>query len=145
MAGAEAPKAGMTISIRTRRDVVVVDPDRFLAAARQALRDRNPGLTDAEAAEAVVDVHDAVHALLDRDGTLAADAVDGEANVGGSLPGVWVSDRPDGLSPAGWLQQVVLDDPQPLRDYGCFLPADPFAVPTAGYGTRPCRAGAAGD
>ncbi|MFG1953868.1 hypothetical protein [Micromonospora sp. NPDC048830] len=79
MAGAEAPKAGMTISIRTRRDVVVVDPDRFLAAAWQALRDRNPGLTDAEAAEAVVDVHDAVHALLDRDGTLAADAGQGSA------------------------------------------------------------------
>jgi hypothetical protein len=84
MTGAVAPKAGMTISIRTRRDVVVVDPDRFLAAARQALRDRNPGLTDAEAAEAVVDVHDAVHALLDRDGALAADAVDGEAvGIGG--------------------------------------------------------------
>ena len=42
----------MTISIRTRRDVVVVDPDRFLAAARQALRDRNSGLTEADAAEA---------------------------------------------------------------------------------------------
>lgn len=130
MTGAVAPKAGMTISIRTRRDVVVVDPDRFLAAARQALNDRHPGLTDAEAAEAVVDVHDAVHALLDRDGALAADAVDGEAvGIGGRLPGTRVSDRPDGLSPAGWLQQVVLDDPQPLQDYGCFLPADPFAVP----------------
>lgn len=64
----------MVISIRTRRDVVVVDPHRFMAAARQALCDRNPGLTDAEAAEAVTDVNDAVHALLDRDGTLAADA-----------------------------------------------------------------------
>ena len=38
----------MTISIRTRRDVVVVDPDQFLAAARQALPDRDPGLTDAD-------------------------------------------------------------------------------------------------
>ncbi|MFG3604826.1 hypothetical protein [Micromonospora chersina] len=130
MTGAVAPKAGMTISIRTRRDVVVVDPDRFLTAARQALRDRNPGLTDADAAEAVADVHDAVHALLDRDGALAADAVDGEAvGIGGLLPGTRVSDRLDGLWPAGWLQQVVLDDPQPLQDYGCFLPADPFAVP----------------
>ena len=52
MTDAVAPKAGMTISIRTRRDVVVVDPDRFLAAARQALRDRNSGLTEADAAEA---------------------------------------------------------------------------------------------
>ncbi|MCP3785353.1 hypothetical protein NLX85_18490 [Micromonospora sp. A3M-1-15] len=122
----------MTISIRTRRDVVVVDPDRFLAAARQALRDCNPGLTDAEVAEAVADVYDAVRALLDRDGALAADAVDTESvGIGGPLPGVRVSDRPDGLSAAGWLQQVVLDDPQPLQDYGCFLPADPFAVPHA--------------
>jgi hypothetical protein len=122
----------MTISIRTRRDVVVVDPDRFLTAARQALRDRDPGLTDAEAADAVADVYDAVHALLDRDGALAADAIDGEGiGVAGRLPGVRVRDRPDGLSPAGWLQLVVLNDPQPLQDYGCFLPEDPFAVPAS--------------
>ncbi|GIG93285.1 hypothetical protein [Plantactinospora endophytica] len=123
-------RAGMIISVRMRRDVVVVDPDRFLAAARQALRDRDPGLTDAEAVDAIADVYDAVHVLLDRDGALAADAVDSErVGVGGSLPGVRVADRPDGLSPAGWLQQVVLNDPQPLQDYGCFLPEDPFAVP----------------
>lgn len=94
MTDAVAPKAGMTISVRTRRDVVVMDPDRFLAAARQALRDRNPELTDAEAAEAVADVYNAVHALLDRDGALAADAVDGEAvGIDGPLPGRRVSDR----------------------------------------------------
>lgn len=38
-------------------------------------------------------------------------------------------DRPDGLSPAGRLYELVLTDPQPLPDYGCFLPADPFARP----------------
>ncbi|MEV4539281.1 hypothetical protein AB0J82_36460 [Asanoa sp. NPDC049518] len=130
MTGSVGPKAGMTISIRTRRDVVVVDPDRLLSAARQALRDRDPGLTVAEAAQAVVDVYDAVHALLDRDGDLAADALDGEMlGAGGLLPGVRVTDRPDGLSPAGRLQQVILNDPQPLQDYGCFIPDDPFAVP----------------
>jgi hypothetical protein len=119
MTGAVAPKAGMMISIRTRRDVVVVDPDRFLATARQALRDRHPGLSEAAATEAVADVYDAVHALLDRDGDLAADAVDNEmVGVGGPLPGVRVSDRSDGLSPAGRLQQVVFDDAQPLQDYG---------------------------
>ncbi|WP_203862467.1 hypothetical protein [Plantactinospora mayteni] len=107
-----------------------MDPDRFLVAARQALRDRDPDLTGAEATDAVADVYDAVHVLLDRDGALAADAMDGERiGVGGSLPGVRVEDRPDCLSPAGWLQQVVLNDPQPLQDYGCFLPEDPFAVP----------------
>jgi hypothetical protein len=120
----------MTISIRTRRNVVVVDPGRFLTAARQALREQNPAMTEAEAAERVIDVYDAVHAFLDRDGNLAADAMDGETiGVGGRLPGVRVGHRPDGLSPAGWLQQVVLDDPRPLQDYGCFLPEDPFGVP----------------
>ena len=107
----------------------MVDPDKFLAAARQALRDRDPALTATGAAEAVTDLYEAVHALLDRDGALAADAMDNDV-VGrdGVLPGVRVNDRPDGLSPAGWLQQVVLDDPQPLQDYGCFLPEDPFTV-----------------
>jgi len=132
MTDAVAPKAGLMISVRTRRDVVVVDPDRFLTAARQALRDSNPGLSDAEAAEAVADVYDAVHALLDRDGALAADAMGDELiGVGGRLPGVRVVDRTDGLSPSGWLQQVVVNDPQPLQDYGCFLPEDPFALPKA--------------
>ena len=51
-------------------------------------------------------------------------------SVGLCLAGMRVSDRRDGLSPAGWLQQVVLDDPQPLQDYGCSLPADPFAMPS---------------
>jgi|GEM_PF-2685894 len=87
-------------------------------------------MTDAEAAEAVADVYDAVHAMLDRDGALAADAAnDDVVGVGGPMPGVRVRDRPDGLSPAGRLQQVVIDDEQPLQDYGCFLPADPFASP----------------
>ncbi|BCB75058.1 hypothetical protein GCM10022251_35750 [Phytohabitans flavus] len=119
----------MTISIRTRRDVVDLDPDRFLAAARRAVRDRDPGLTEAEVADAVTDVYDAIHALLDRDGNLAADAMDGEAiGAGGRPPGVRVTDRLDGLSPAGWLQHVVLNE-RPLQDYGCFPPDDPFAVP----------------
>ena len=134
MTDAVTPKVGMTISIRTRRDVVVVDPDPFLAAARQALRDRDPALTEAEAAEAVADVYDAVHALLDRDGDLAPDA--DLAGVGGPRPGVRVSDRPDGLSPAGRIQQIVLNDPLPLQDYGCFLPEDPFAMPRAEDGSR---------
>jgi hypothetical protein len=127
--------AGMTISVRSRRDVVVVDPERFVAAARQALRDLDPALSEAEAAAAVTDVCDAVHALLDRDGQLAADAFarrEIEVGRGAPLPGVRVTDRTDGLSPAGWAQQIVLDEPMPLQDYGCFLPEDPFAVPPRG-------------
>jgi hypothetical protein len=80
----------------------------------------------------VADVYDAVHALLDRDGDLASDAlIDEVVGVGGLLPGVRVSDRPDGLSPAGLIQAVILHDPLPLQDYGCFLPEDPFALPRA--------------
>ncbi|GAA5200486.1 hypothetical protein GCM10023322_78480 [Rugosimonospora acidiphila] len=107
----------------------MVDPARFLAAARQALRDRDPLLTDAAAAEAVADVYDAVHTLLDRDGALAADALADEVlGPGGRLPGARIEDRADGLSPAGFLQEIVLDEVRPLQDYGCFLPEDPFAV-----------------
>ncbi len=57
------PVAGMTISVHTRRDVTVVDPERFLAAARQALRGQEPGLTDAEAAERVTDVTTAFQSM----------------------------------------------------------------------------------
>jgi hypothetical protein len=67
---------GMTISIRTRQDVVVVDPQQFLAAARRAYRELDPDITDEAAAEAVVSVYDAVHTLLDRYGELASDHPD---------------------------------------------------------------------
>jgi hypothetical protein len=129
------PRAGMTISVRSRRDVVIVEPERFLAAARQALRELDADLTEERAAAAIIDVHDAVHALLDRDGQLANDVIGGsmnpEAGRGAPLPGVRVVDRPDGLSPAGWLQQIVVDEPMPLQDYGCFPPEDPFALRTS--------------
>jgi hypothetical protein len=100
----------MTIGVRTRRDVVIMDPDRFLPP-REALRDLNPELTDAQADGALTDVTDAVHALLDRDGQLALDHIgaatrDPEPGRGRPLQGVRVSNRPDGLSPAGWLQQI---------------------------------------
>ncbi|GGM54109.1 hypothetical protein ACFFX1_50750 [Dactylosporangium sucinum] len=45
MTDSVAPRAGMVISVRTRRDVVVTDPERFLAAARQALCDTGPAMT----------------------------------------------------------------------------------------------------
>ena len=68
MADEMAVTAGMTISVRSRRDVVVVDPERFLAAARRALQDLDPSLTEAQAAQAITGISDAVFALLDRDG-----------------------------------------------------------------------------
>ncbi|GAA0383177.1 hypothetical protein Acor_70680 [Acrocarpospora corrugata] len=107
------PRAGMTISVRTRRDVVIVDPERFMAAARAAFRDLHPDLSEETAAKSVADVYDAVNILLDRLGRLAADAPEMPLGRGGSPPGQRVLDRPDGLSPAGELQQIVLNDPMP--------------------------------
>ncbi|WP_380280894.1 hypothetical protein [Kitasatospora purpeofusca] len=126
---APTPVAGMTISVRTRQDVVVVDPERFLASARAAYREECPDATEEQAAEVVRDVYDAVWALVDRFGRLAADAPES-----GGLPGRRILGRPDGLSPAGEFKRIVLNDPQPLQDYGCFMPEeyDPFAVPPEG-------------
>ena len=75
----------MTISVLTRRDVVVVDPERFVAAARQALRDLDPELTEAGPPR-----------------------------------------RSATCTTPGLIQQIVLDEPMPLQDYGCFLPEDLF-------------------
>jgi hypothetical protein len=134
------PVEGMTISVRSRQDVVIVDPQRFLAAARRAYRQLYPDVTEEAAAEAITDVYDAVHTLLDRYGELASD--DPEVAAGatpirrisggvGLMPGERVRDRPDGLSPAGTIGEIVLDEPHPLQDYGCFFPEDRdlFAVP----------------
>lgn len=65
------------------------------------------------------------------------------------LPGARVTDRADGLSPAGLIQEVVLDEPMPLQDYGCFLPEDPFTgrrqrgnpLSVAGFGAALCAGG----
>ncbi|MFF7993434.1 hypothetical protein ACFZDG_27035 [Kitasatospora xanthocidica] len=116
----------MTISVRMRQDVVIVDPERFVASARAAYREASPEITEERAAEDIRDVYEAVWALLDRFGRLAADA---PASTG--LPGQRILDRSDGLSPAGERQHIVLNDPQPLQDYGCFMPEeyDPFAIP----------------
>jgi hypothetical protein len=112
---------------------VVVNPQQFLAAARRACRELDPDITEEAAAEAVVTVYDAVHALLDRYGELASDHPDVAAGATpirqmhggvGLMPGERVRNRPDGLSPAGSVTQIVLGEPRPLQDYGCFLPDD---------------------
>ncbi|MDH6707778.1 hypothetical protein P3T27_004515 [Kitasatospora sp. MAA19] len=121
----------MTISLRIRRDVVVVDPERFLAAARAAFRELNPEATEEETARHVPDTTEAVFALLDRFGGLAPDLPDAGAGRCGPIPGRRVLDRSDGLSPAGEILQVVLDEPQPLQDVALLLTAegwDPFAL-----------------
>lgn len=121
----------MTVSVRTRRDVVIVDAERFLAAARAAYLTVHQDADETEAAEAVADVHDAAHALIECNGHLVAEGTAPEVGLGAPLPGERVPDRPDGLSPAGWLRAVVVDE-QPLQDYGCLVPTDPFALPHDG-------------
>lgn len=108
--------------------MVIVDPERFLAAARAAFRESHRLPQDAVVTE-IADVYDAVHALLDRFGRLTPDAPPGLLGRDGPRPGERVPDRPDGLSPAGEIQHITLDEPRPLQDYGCFLPEDPFALP----------------
>ncbi len=121
------PAAGMVVSVRTRQDVVIADPERFLAAARAAYRELTPGATEETAAEQVRDVRDAVFALLERFGRLAAGPPGHTGPPGPEL--LHDLDRPNGLSPAGEITQLVFDDPQVLQGYGCFLPEDPFALP----------------
>ncbi|WP_037606242.1 hypothetical protein [Streptacidiphilus rugosus] len=67
---------------------------------------------------------------MEHDGQLG----DGLLVAGRRPPGHRAQNRPDGLSPAGWRMQVVLNDEMPLQDYGCLMREDydPFAVPPGG-------------
>jgi len=68
--------------------------------------------------------------LIDRYGSIASDHADVAAGATpqrrvhggfGLFPGDRVPDRPDGLSPAGEMSLILLDEPMPLQDYGCFM------------------------
>jgi len=121
----------MVITILTREDVVVTDPDRFMAAARRAYQRQHPDVGAREVEAAVSDVYDAVHQMIDTYGSVASDHPDVAAGAtprptmhGGSglLPGDRVHDRPDGLSPSGRITEIVLGEQTTVQDYGCFLP-----------------------
>jgi hypothetical protein len=142
------PHQGLIISVLTRHDVVVVDPERFMAAARQACKADNPGITDAGLAALVADVYDAVGALIDRYGSLASEDPDVAAGATprrhvhggiGLLSGDLVLDRPDGLSPAGEIGQISVDVQRTLQSYGCALPpmVELFTAPLASVDDRP--------
>jgi hypothetical protein len=130
----------MVITVLTRQDVVVMDPRRFLGAARRAYRAGDPEVTEDEAVQAVSDVYDAVDALIDRYGSVASEHPDVAAGATpqrrmrggvGLPPGDRMEDRPDGLSPAGAMSMILIDESQPLQDYGCFMPdaAELFTLP----------------
>src|SRR5690348_1489501 len=80
---ATEPHQGMIISVLTRRDVVVMDPDRFMAAARRAFQAENPEIAEADIAAHVADVYDAVNALMDRYGSIASEHAE---VAGGATP-----------------------------------------------------------
>ncbi|MCY1143999.1 hypothetical protein OWR29_38900 [Actinoplanes sp. Pm04-4] len=112
-----------------RQDAIIVDPDRFIAAARRAYLANNPQACAQEARQAVTDVRDAAYALIERYGALTSDHPDVASDDDrprthggtGLLPDVLVTDRPDGLSPAGSLGVIELDVVS-LQSFGCFLP-----------------------
>jgi hypothetical protein len=125
------PHAGMVISVVVREDVVVTDPDRLLAAARQAYRADNPDADEQDAVQAVADVYDAVYVLRDRYGSIASEHPDVAGGAtprrrmhggAGLLRGDRVEDRPDGLSPASSFSTIVVGAHRPLQDDGCALP-----------------------
>jgi hypothetical protein len=106
---------GMVITVRTRHDVVIVDPDRFLAAARHAYPADNPGTIDDDLEGALQDPYYAVDALMDRYYILGSDHPEVAAGSSkpatmhgglGLRPGRRIPDRPDGLSPAGTITHI---------------------------------------
>jgi hypothetical protein len=103
---------GMRISVRFRRDFLVIDAAKVLAAGRRAFLDLNPTASEEDAEEHVTCAADAVFALLDRDGiTSEQDAI--------------------GLAGRGYREQLTFDDPHPLpHPPSCFEgDADFFALP----------------
>ena len=122
---------------RTMRPDAAQALERYLAD--------NPEATADEAAIAVRDAYDAAHALIDRYGSLASDDPEVAADETerrrmhggvGLIPGDRVLHRPDGLSPAGSISMIVLGEPRPLQDFGCFLPevTRVFRIPSTDRG-----------
>ncbi|WP_155388316.1 hypothetical protein [Catellatospora paridis] len=110
---------GMNISVRLRRDFVVTDAARLLAAARRVYLELNPTATTEDAEAAVVDAADAVFTILEGDG-LIGDALDAKL----------AAREADGLGLAGWRAQLIANEPDPLRPGGdCLRGDDVFALP----------------
>jgi hypothetical protein len=72
--GEEPLADGMHIVIRLRRDFVVTDAARLLAAARAAYARANPGTGPQDAAAAVTSAADAVFTILEDEGLLGGAA-----------------------------------------------------------------------
>jgi hypothetical protein len=119
--GDEPLADGMRIAVRIRRDFVVTDVERFLAAARRAYVQVTPSATDADAAAMVTGAADAVFAFLEQAGMIGAD-----------LDARLASAESDGLALGGQRAQVTLDDPWPLPVGPDCVERDVFALPAPG-------------
>src|SRR5215467_1491032 len=106
--GDEPLNDGMRVSVRFRRDFIVVDADRVLAAARRAYLTLHTQATPDDAARGVTCAADAVFTLLETDGLLG-DAVDARL----------AARADDGLQVAGWVAEFVGPEMNPLVAGGC--------------------------
>ena len=119
--GNEPLADGMRIAVRIRRDFVVTDAERFLAAARRAYAQANPPATDADAAAMVTGAADAVFAFLERAGM-----------IGAELDQRLALAEPDGLALGGHRAQVTFDEPWPLPAGPDCVERDVFSLPAPG-------------
>lgn len=117
--GDEPLEDGMHIAIRIRRDFMITDAQRVLAAARTAYRELNPGSSQAEAADCVSSAADALFTILERAGIL-----------GPEIDGVLAARLTDGLAPQGQRAQVTINEERRLpAGPDCFAVDDVFALP----------------
>jgi hypothetical protein len=117
--GDELLEDGMHIAIRIRRDFIITDAQRFLAAARAAYLELNPGASGTEAEDIVSSASDAIFTILEQAGILGARADTTLARR-----------AVDGIAPQGQRAQVTINEDRRLP-FGpdCFAPADVFALP----------------
>lgn len=111
---------GMRVAVRLRRDFVVTDAGRLLAAGRQAYVRLNAGASEQDAAQAVTCAADVVFTLLEAAGL-----------IGSPADAALAAYEFDGLTLGGQRAQVTFDDPWPLPVGPDCVERDVFALPPA--------------
>jgi hypothetical protein len=120
LAGDDPLVDGMRVAFRLRRDFIVTDPVRLLAAARRAYLRLTPGATGQDAEAAVTCAADAFFVLLEQAGL-----------VGSAADAALAAYESHGLQLGGWRSQVTVDDPWPLPAGRDCVERDVFALPVA--------------
>jgi hypothetical protein len=109
---------GMRVAVRLRRDFVIADAGRLMAAGRRAYVRLNPGASEQDAAEAVTCAADVVFALLEEAGL-----------IGSAVDAALAGCESDGLALGGHRVQVTFNDPWPLLVRPDCAERDVFALP----------------